>query len=118
MKGQRTIRVGDRIREVVSQLLLKKVKDPRVSFCTITHVRMTTDLKIARIYFTVLDEFQDWHQTLRGLNSAKGYIRRELGRTVVLKTTPQIEFIHDDTFEEMDRIQHLLEKVKTEVEPL
>ena len=114
MRGQRTIRVGDRIREVVSQLLVKKVKDPRVSFCTITHVRMTADLKIARIYFSVLDDVQDWHKTLKGLNSAKGYIRRELGRTVVLKTTPRIEFIHDDTFEEMDRVKHLLEKVKAE----
>ncbi len=116
MRGQRSIRVGDRIREVVSQLLLKKVKDPRVSFCTITHVQMTDDLRIARIYFSVLDEVQDWHVTLKGLNSAKGYIRRELGRTVVLKATPQIEFIHDNTFEEMDRIESLLEKVK--VEPL
>jgi len=116
MKGKRTERVGDRIREVVSQLLVKRVKDPRVSFCTITHVRMTADLKIARIYFSVIDEVQDWHMTLKGLNSAKGYIRRELGKQIVLKTTPQIEFIHDDTFEEMDRIQSLLNKVK--VEPL
>jgi len=45
MRGQRTVRVGDRIREVVSDLLVKKVKDPRVSFCTITHVNMTADLK-------------------------------------------------------------------------
>ncbi len=112
MKGQRTARVGDRIREIVAQLLVKKVKDPRVSFCTITQVRMTSDLKIARIYFSVIEDFQDWHQTLKGLNSAKGYIRKELGRMVVLKSTPQIEFIHDDTFEEMDRVKHLLEKVK------
>ncbi len=116
MRGQRTERVGDRIREVVSQLLVKKVKDPRVSFCTITHVRMTSDLKIARVYFSVIEGVQDWHKTLKGLNSAKGYIRRELGKEVILKTIPQIEFIHDDTFEEMDRIQSLLNKVK--VEPL
>jgi len=114
MRGQRTERVGDRIREVVSQLLVKKVKDPRVSFCTITHVRMTSDLKIARVYFSVIEGVQDWHKTLKGLNSAKGYIRRELGKEVILKTTPQIEFIHDDTFEEMDRIQSLLNKVKVE----
>lgn len=114
MKGQRTVRVGDRIREVVSLLLLKKVKDPRVSFCTITHVQMTADLKIARIYFSVMDEVGDWHKTLKGLNSAKGYIRKELGRSVVLKTTPQIEFIHDNTFEEMDRVRNLLERVKAE----
>ncbi len=116
MRGQRTVRVGDRIREVVSQLLIKKVKDPRVTYCTITHVQMTADLKIARVYFSVIDELQDWHRTLNGLNSAKGYIRRELGKQVILKTTPQIEFIHDDTFEEMDRIRDLLNKVK--VEPL
>jgi len=116
MRGQRTARVGDRIREVVSQLLLKKVKDPRVAFCTITHVQMTVDLKIARIYFSVIDEVQDWHNTLKGLNSAKGYIRRELGRRIVLKATPQIEFIHDDTFEEMDRIKDLLKRVR--VKPL
>ena len=116
MRGQRTTRVGDRIREVVSQLLVKKVKDPRVSFCTITHVQMTADLRIARVYFSVIDELQDWHRTLKGLNSAKGYIRRELGKQVVLKTTPQIEFIHDDTFEEMERVRELINRVK--VEPL
>ncbi len=114
MRGQRTTRVGDRIREVVSQLLVKKVKDPRVSFCTITHVQMTADLKIARVYFSVIDELQDWRKTMKGLNSAKGYIRHELGKQVVLKTVPQIEFIHDDTFEEMDRIRNLLERVKAE----
>lgn len=116
MRGQRTIRVGERIHEVVSQLLVKKVKDPRVALCTITHVRMTPDLKMARIYFSVIDEIQDWHKTLKGLNSAKGYIRRELGKRIILKTTPKIEFIHDDTFEEMDRINDLLKRVN--VKPL
>ncbi len=114
MKSQRTVRVGDRIQEIVAQLLVKKVKDPRVSFCTITHVTMTADLKLARVYFSVFEELQDWRQTLKGLNSAKGYIRHELGKRVVLKTTPQIEFIHDETFEEMARVKNLLEKVKVE----
>ncbi len=114
MRIQRSVRVGDRIREVVSQLIVRKVKDPRVSFCTITHVAMTSDLKTARIYFSVIDELQDWRKTLKGLNSAKGYIRHEIGKQVVLKTTPNIEFIHDDTFEEMDRIRELLQKVKVE----
>ena len=116
MRVQRTLRVGERIHEVVSQLLVRKVKDPRVAFCTITQVRMTPDLKMARIYFSVIDKVQDWHKTLKGLNSARGYIRRELGRRVILKTTPKIEFIHDDTYEEMDRIKDLLKRVN--VKPL
>ena len=108
MKGQRAVRVGERIRDVVSEVLLKKVKDPRVALCTVTHVRMTGDLKIARIYFSVIGGEEKRRETLKGLNSARGFIRREIGIGVALKTTPAIEFIWDDTFEEMERIRHLL----------
>ena len=82
MSTQRSERVQEAIRQEVSRIVQLEMKDPRLGFITITKVELTKDLRHARVYFSVLGENKDKHLTLKGLNSAKGYIK-EIGRAHV-----------------------------------
>ncbi len=113
MAHRRALRLGDLIKEEVSRIILHQLKDPRVGFVTITRVRMSDDLKRAKIYWTVLGDEKAREESLRGLESAKGFIRRELGRRVRVKFLPEIDFAFDDSFEYEQRISQLLEGIRS-----
>jgi len=113
MAHRRALRLGDLIKEEVSRIILHQLKDPRVGFVTITRVRMSDDLKKAKIYWTVLGDEKAREESLRGLESAKGFIRRELGRRVRVKFLPEIDFAFDDSFEYEQRISRLLEGIRS-----
>ena len=104
----RATRVADQIRMEVAEILSRKIKDPRVQFVTVTDVKMTADLKIARIYVTALDQEHFEQQTAPGLKSAVGYIRKEVGRRLNLRYTPEIVFYQDTSAEYAHRMEKVL----------
>lgn len=91
----RARKIADRIKVVVAETLDKRVKDPRLGFVTITDVRVTGDLQNATLFYTVLGEDADLEGTRAALASAKGMLRREVGKNLSIRLTPTLEFIAD-----------------------
>jgi ribosome-binding factor A len=105
---KRSDRVGDMIRREVSEMLIRGIKDPRVVSVTITKVRVSDDLRVAKVYFSVMGGEDNREQSLAGLNSAKGYIKREMGRRIHLRYMPELAFEYDSSIEYADRINRLI----------
>ncbi len=112
MQFQRSHRVGEQIQKEISALLLKGLKDPRIGFVTITEVKVTSDLGLARVYFTVMGEEQVRRETAQGLTSATPYLRRELGKRLRLRHVPELIFEFDTALEYGNRIASLLQEIK------
>ena len=109
MPSNRIGRINEEIqRELSAQL--RRLKDPRVSgtgMVSITRVDTTGDLRYARVYISVLDKSQE-KDVLKGLKSASGFLRRELGRTLQLRYTPELQFIGDDSIQHGAHILEVL----------
>ena len=114
MSSQRPGRVQEAIRQEVSKILHDQIRDPRLGFMTITGVELTNDLRFARIYFSVLGDDKAKKLALKGLNSAKGYIKGVLGDRVKLRYMPDIEFKIDETLGRTQHIYDLFEQIKKE----
>jgi ribosome-binding factor A len=108
---KRAQRVSDLLREEIAEIVMKKVKDPRLGFLTITGVTITDDLKIAKVYVSIL-KGEERETTLDVLNSAKGFIRGEIAKRVRMKTIPSLEFRIDESIEYGDRIDRLLKDIR------
>ena len=93
--SHRSLKVADRIKVVVAQILETKIKDPRLGFITVTDARVTGDLQMASIFYTVLGDLDARASTAAALDSAKGAIRSALGRELGLRITPSLEFFED-----------------------
>ncbi len=98
-EGKRSEKVADLIQKEISEMLVRSVKDPRIGFVTITRVTVSDDCRVARIYFSVMGTPSDKDKATKGLDSAKGYIRKELGRRMSLRYTPEIMFQFDPSIE-------------------
>ena len=108
MASNRIGRINEEIQREMSSLI-RTVKDPRVSgMISITAVNTTPDLKFCKIYVSVLDK-SDVNQVLKGLKSASGYLRRELGRALNLRNTPELTFVRDDS---IDQGAHILDMLR------
>ena len=105
---RRSTRVADTIRAAIAELVVKEISDPRIGMVTITSVRLSADLRHARVLFSVLGGPEQRHRTLAGLRSATGFIRSRLGRRLQLRTVPEVVFEFDPSFEEAERISRLL----------
>lgn len=111
----RQARVGDLLRETLADLLLRKVKDPRVAEVTITGVEVSADLKHAHIFFCVRDaEFRE--AALQGLQSAEGFLRHELKHLLKLRGIPSLSFTYDTSFDYGTHIDEILDKIKADDE--
>ena len=108
MPSNRTGRINEEIQRELSTLL-RTLKDPRLQggLLTITHVDTTSDLRWCKVYVSALDKSQE-KEMLKGLKSAAGYLRRELGAAVQLRYTPQLEFIADDSIQHGAHILQML----------
>ena len=114
MVSKRAFRVGDRIREEISDLLIRKIKDPRIGFLTITTVEMSRDLRHAKVFFSTLGTEKERQQALIGLRSATGFIKRELGERLQLRYMPEIVFHYDSSLEYGSRIAKMIDEVNRE----
>lgn len=111
---KRADRVGDLIRMEISNILLREVRDPRVRNVTITGVKMSSDLRTARVFFVPLGEETCSEDILEGLKKASKFLRRELAKKVQLRYVPEIIFAYDSSFEYGDRIEKLLASLHTQ----
>jgi ribosome-binding factor A len=108
-QGARTDRVGEEFREILAEAILG-LKDPRVGFVTVTAVKVSPDLHVAWVYYTVLGDRKAQAATSAALRSAAPHLRRELGRQIHLKVTPELRFEHDELLEAGERVDALLEE--------
>lgn len=113
-RGDRSARVAEMIREEVSLILQNRVKDPGMGLVTVTDVTLTPDLKSARIHYSVLGGDEERLSVRDALRRSKGFIRKELGRTLRLRYSPEVAFLYDDTFEKGARIDRLLGMIRSE----
>ena len=109
---KRTERVSDQIRMEIADILMRRVKDPRVGFVTITAVDVTADLKQAWVYVTVLQQGAQEAETLDALSRAEGFIRGELGRRLKLRYVPDLKFVKDTSIDRVSRVLNLLDEVR------
>ena len=110
MASNRIGRINEEIQRELSSLICT-VKDPRVhGLVSITAVDTTPDLRYAKIFVSVLDK-SDVKEVVKGLRSAGGYLRRELGRSLQLRYTPELTFVADDSIAEGAHILELIEKL-------
>jgi len=116
MNFKRADRVGELIMEEMSDILLKVVKDPRLHAVTITAVKMSDDLRNARIYFVEMGKDECNKDIEEGLSRAKGFVRRELGHRLQLRLVPDIVFVHDKSFSYGNRIEKLLAQIAKQEE--
>jgi ribosome-binding factor A len=108
---KRSEKVAEEIHKIVSELLIKGLKDPRIGFVTITGVKLTTDIRQATIYFTVIGSDEEKKNTESGLNSARGFIRKELAKDLKLRFAPEIQFRYDASVEYGQHIESILKEI-------
>lgn len=117
MQGKRLDRVNQLIKEEISMLLMRELKDPRLGFVTVTDVETTNDLRAAKVFVSVLGAEEKWASSLQALASARGFIRHWLRDHLDLRVTPELEFRADRSMEHAAHIQGLLKRLAGPSEP-
>lgn len=116
-QGSRSDRVGDQIRVEIAGLLAREVKDPGIGFITITSVRLTADLQLARVYYTALGDEQARRQSAKALARATPFLRRQIASRLRLRHAPELVFQFDDSLDRQARIDELLREIHAGDEP-
>lgn len=93
-------------------MIVSGLKDPRIGFVTVTRVALTADLRLARVSVGVLGDQAQRDKTMAGLRQASGFLRRELGRRLSVRHTPELSFQYDQGLDATDRVAKLLEEIK------
>lgn len=107
----RTDRVSDLIKDEISRLLLREVRDPRVGFVTITGAAVSPDLKNVRVFVSILGEPEARQASIKALNSAAGFFRRTLFKNLRLRFAPAVRFQLDESLDQGDRIERVLRQI-------
>jgi ribosome-binding factor A len=113
----RSERVSGHIQKVLSNMLQQNIKDPRLEMTTITGVKMSRDLRIARIYFVTSGGRKSSEEVAEGFKSALGYVKRTLARQLGLRYMPELNFFYDESFDYGARIENVLKSIKADNEP-
>jgi ribosome-binding factor A len=112
MKTRRQIQVADEIKEIVSVLLQRELKDPRIGFVTVTQVDVSNDFKYSKIFVSVMGTPEEKRETMAALTSSRGFIRRELASRMTIRFVPEVTFKLDQSIEHSDNINRLLNELK------
>ncbi|MBZ0170006.1 ribosome-binding factor A [Candidatus Methylomirabilis lanthanidiphila] len=113
MQGRRADRISTLIQEEISRLILQSVKDPRIRCVTVTRVRVSDDLRCAKIYIAPMgDGEQQRREALAGLTRAGGFLRGELGRRLCLRYVPELDFLLDDSLEQELHLAELFRQIE------
>lgn len=107
--GRRSERLAEEIREQVARMIASELKDPRLGFVTVTRVELAHDLGHARVHVGVLGGEAERAKSLAALRQASGFVRRELGKRLRIRHTPEVEFRYDKGLDATDRVAQLLE---------
>jgi ribosome-binding factor A len=114
-QGHRPDRVGDQIRQELSELLSRgEVHDPGIGFITLTRVQVTADLQLARVYYTTMGDQAARKETAKALQRATPFFRRHVGSRLQLRRVPELEFRFDESVERQDRIEQILRDLHEE----
>ena len=112
VEHKRTDRIADLILQELAEVLLRKVQDPRLSDITLTSVEVSADLRHAKIYYSLLGDDEKRSKAALGLESAKGFVKRELGKRLQLRRIPDISFYFDASLEHGSHIDRLLAELE------
>jgi ribosome-binding factor A len=112
--GSRPSRLADQLRAEIADLLTRQVHDPGIGFLTITHVKVSPDLQVARVYYTTLGDEKARRESGRALDRATPFLRRQIGSRLRLKRVPHLEFFFDESIERGDRIDQILRDLGSE----
>jgi ribosome-binding factor A len=113
-QGSRPDRVGEELRQELSQLLLSEVHDPGIGFITLTRVKVSPDLQLARVYYTQIGDDKAKRETVRALERATPFLRRQIGGRLRLRRVPELRFEFDKSVENQDRIEQILMDLENE----
>jgi ribosome-binding factor A len=114
-QGHRPDRVGDQIRQELSELLSRgDVHDPGIGFITLTRVQVTADLQLARVYYTTMGDEKARKETAKALQRATPFLRRHVGGRLQLRRVPELEFRFDESVAHQDRIEQILRDLHEE----
>ncbi|MBR5997562.1 MAG: 30S ribosome-binding factor RbfA [Deltaproteobacteria bacterium] len=114
MATRRSSRVGEQIKREISQLIARGLKDPRVGFVTITDVEVSPDLRLAKVYYSVLGDEASRKETAQGLKNSVPFLCHELGQRIRLRYTPKLVFIFDASLEYGAHMDELLRQIAAE----
>lgn len=114
MSEFRAERLAVLIKEELGKILQRELKDPRIGFASITNVRVSRDISHAKIYVSVFGDKAQQQATMDGLESAKGFIRSELGKRIRLRSVPELHFTADTSLEEGSKVLSLLNQIQKE----
>jgi ribosome-binding factor A len=114
MQGSRPDRVGEQIRQELSQLLLSDVHDPGIGLITLTRVKVSPDLQLARVYYTIMGDDRAREETRRALGRATPFLRRQVAQRLRLRRAPELQFFYDESIARHDRIEQILQDLKAE----
>jgi phosphoesterase RecJ-like protein len=115
-QGLRPERVGEEIREELASLLARDVHDPGIGFVTLTRVKVSPDLQLARVFYTLLGDERAHKETEKALTRATPFLRRQIGARIRLRRVPELRFEFDRSVENQDRIERILIDLQTERE--
>jgi len=115
-QGSRPERVGEEIREELSRALLREVHDPGIGFVTLTRVKVSADLQVARIFYTSIGDEKARRETKRALERATPFLRRLVAASVRLRRVPELHFQYDYGVEHQDRVEQILIDLQKERE--
>jgi len=117
MDELRAERVARALRREISDILRHELKDPRIGFVSITEVELSSDLRQAKVYCSVLGEPEEKRKALQGLRSATGFVRAEVAHRIRLRHAPDLVFLLDDSIERGVRVVSLMTKLSEEEGP-
>lgn len=112
--SHRVERIQEQVREEVSQMLATEVRDPGVGLVTVTRAKVTGDLSLARVYWTILGDAAERKKTAQALERATPYLRRLLSERLTLRRSPELKFIFDESVAAQDRIERILLEIHAE----
>lgn len=113
MSKHRIDRISEEVKREISEIIREELKDPRIAMmCSVIAAEVTPDLRFAKVYVSVLGSAEEKTATLKGLNNAAGYIRKELGDRINLRYTPEVSFVLDQSIEHGAHIMKLLHDIK------
>jgi len=113
MPTRRQERASELIHEQISDLLQKRIRDPRLAHVTVTDVEISPDLRLATVFISTLGDRESCNSALEGLQHASSYIRRELAQRLQMRLMPELRFSLDDSWERGGRVDELLEQLRS-----
>ena len=116
MSSNRPERVGQAIRDELSQLIARDVHDPGIGFVTLTRVTVTPDLQLARVDYSLLGDEKAQKETDKALHRASPFLRRQIAQRIRLRRVPELEFFYDKSVAHQDRVEQILQGLKAEAD--